>query len=146
MRYIFIILLFSCQPDYMIDSRLSKHVNMFYEEAAKRGKILEKENLVITLKSGLFSTNNRLGIAVFDKDLVGQVTVYIDEEYYLNESIPDECKETTVFHELGHAVLKRKHHTNQVPSIMHSANMYHCYKSDYYTTIDRDYLLNELFQ
>jgi len=130
----------------MVDSRLKDHVNNFYIEGEKRGKKLQKDNLVITLKKGLRNTNKRIGITAFDRDFTGQITVYIDEEYYLNESIPNECKESTVFHELGHAVLLRKTHTDQIPSIMNSSNRFHCYKMSSDGESIKEQLLNELFQ
>lgn len=149
MRYlifIFLLCLISCYDiEWSIDSRLSNHVNSFYIEASKRNVNIKKDNLVVGIKSGIKSEYGAIAITkkptrFSDK----QIYVWVDEDWY-NEQTDELCIETTVYHELGHALLNRDH-SNQNISLMNVANTYGCYRwfriGD---PIDRDNLLDELF-
>ena len=148
MKYLAIIVIFcSCSTEYLVDERLKTYVDEFYVQGAKRGKKLPKDNLVITLKKGLYDDGSVLGVTYLkDHRLFGekQIKVFIDEAYFYRDDIESDCKETIIFHELGHALLNRGH-SDQNISIMHTNSRYHCYKMDYYNKLDRDVMLDELF-
>lgn len=148
MRLIFVLtffLLTSCSVEFIVDSRLSTYVNSFYYEANKRDKSLQRDNLVIGIKNGIEKEYGAIAItktptAFSDK----QIYVWIDEDWFLSQN-DTLCIETTVYHELGHALLDRDH-SNQNISLMNVANTYGCYR--FFRVgdpLDRDSLLDELF-
>ena len=150
MRYLIIILfLFSCNPVFIIDSRIKIYVDNFYHEANVRGVILPKSNLIIKLKKGLFNETGALGRSIIESGIFSdkQETVYIDEEFF--NSYKYNCVESVVFHELGHTLLNRKDHEYRIPSIM--GNGYICYCKDGYknqcdaSENQRSVFLDELF-
>ncbi|HEX5187339.1 MAG TPA: hypothetical protein VFV86_10660 [Nitrososphaeraceae archaeon] len=133
----------SCETQFIIDSRLKPYVDSFYHEASLRNIHLPKDNLIVKIKKGLIN-NNQNGLCIEEDKLFGddQLIVYIDEEYYNN----NQCIEGVVFHELGHALLNRKHENN-TPSLMQESSLYSCFTiPGMWPGIDqRSILINELF-
>jgi hypothetical protein len=147
----FILLLFllsSCSNDFVIDSRLKPHVDLFYSLSDTN---LQSDNLIVIQKKNLLKETGSLGRTIQDRGFLylwdGQITVLIDAEYCQTED--QLLVETVVFHELGHALLSRDH-TDNVPSIMHSSGKYLGYrrqfnKPDTYSDALKDDLRHELF-
>lgn len=141
----------SCETDFIIDSRLKIYVDTFYFEASNRGINLGRGNLVVKLQKNLFKNSGALGVSKIETGLFTnkQETVYIDEEYFLN--YPKWKVECVIFHELGHTLLNRRDHTNQVPSVMNLHGFYsgYCYGGYFFncqgTEDQRKVLLDELF-
>lgn len=136
--------------EYQVAPELKNFVDNFFYEAQIRGVNLPKNNLIIRLKSGLKSDGKIVnGLTTWQTGLNGdpQVYTWINEEYFNdnNNSYSLFCLESTVFHELGHGVLKIIPHDNGF-SIMNPA--IRCFlqrhtPSD--SSSSREILLNTLF-
>lgn len=133
------LLLISCSDgyyQYSIDPPLTKYVDSFYSEAKLRGVILQKDNLIIQL-SYLEGSN---GLTKYSINKSGKVTsqifVWINIDYFYHGG--ENCVESTIFHELGHALLLR-HHCDCV-SYMNINDDNRCYSK-----YSREELLNEMF-
>jgi hypothetical protein len=140
-RLLFILTLFSCSTNYIVDDRLKPYVDSFYLEGAKRGKTFSKDNLVATIGD----TRGGLAEVRIDKNFFGdgQIYLYVDQKYW-DKNNAFECVESVVFHELGHAVLDRGH-SDQGMSLMNSMNIFHCYKMSSELESLREQLIDELF-
>lgn|SRR5690348_9072978 len=142
---------YSCDTDYIVDSRLKSFVDTFYHEANIRGRVLEKNNLIIKLKKNLAKHNGVLGASVIETGLFTnkQETIFIDEDFFFNATVYQ--AETIIFHELGHTLLNRRYHTDQIPSVMNANSVYcgYCYGGYYNNCVateeQRSELLDELF-
>jgi hypothetical protein len=143
MKYLIFLLLIGCQvypePEYRVDPRLQMHVNEFYHQAAIRGIDLHK-NIIVSIE---------------DIDAAGQAFKYGDQaiviispntyEYltsgdWVHGDSVRYGLENLVFHELGHAVLRRKHcewYSLMDPNISMFAYVH--------KPVDRQILVDELF-
>ena len=123
------LIMFSCETEFIVDSRVKPFVDTFYQEANSRGIVLKKTNLIIGLRKNLLKNTGALGAATIETGLFTnkQESIVIDEEFFLNSTVYQ--IETIVFHELGHTLLNRRYHTNQIPSIMRASSVYcgYCY-------------------
>lgn len=139
--FILALLLSSCidfTTEYKIDPVLEKYVNKFFAEGEKRGDTIPKENLIVKIfdnlddEEGVWGKSKRSGF---------QRIVLIDREYVeFNEQNGNPVRnEAVIFHELGHALLGRKH-TDKYESIM---NINSCYSTHCYT--GQKEILDELF-
>ncbi len=116
------LLLFSCQEEiyYRVDPRLTVYVESFYTEGAKYGQTFGRDNLIMGIKD----LDGIWGLSLRPADGTGQITVWIDPDVFLrNDSL---CTESIVFHELGHALLRRDH-KDYPPSLMRTDNKFGCY-------------------
>jgi hypothetical protein len=138
----------ACSTDFMIDSRLKTHVDKFY--SLSDGD-LQRDNLIVMRRNGLLKETGAIGRAIIDHGFLdlwdGQITVQIDKEYC--ETSDYLVVETSVFHELGHALLNRDH-ADQIPSIMSTTGEYSGYRynpkdSDTYDSGLHVRLIKELF-
>ncbi len=139
------IILCGCEKstEYRVDSRVNQHVENFFSEGEKRGYFFKRDNLVIIVQKGVGDVNKYDGVrhqAYCKTDPeTGQVTIRIDEDYVQSESPSVEC---TVFHELGHGLLRRTHGVGiLVPSIMKG----HYWVNDFYRDM-KERLIDELFE
>lgn len=139
------IVLFGCEEstEYRIDSRVNQYVENFFSEGEKRGHVFKRDNLIIIVQKGVGDVNKNDGLrhqAYCKTDPeTGQVTIRIDEDYVESEHPSIEC---TVFHELGHGLLKRSHGIGVItPSLM---------KGNYWTDVFyrdmKEELIDELFE
>jgi Zn-dependent peptidase ImmA (M78 family) len=121
---------------YRVDKRLSLYVDDFFIEANRNGVNLYKENLAVVITEDIDSyhsgTSSKLG---------SQRLVKINSfsyNAYKNDSI---AIRLLIYHELGHALLNRRHSSDF--SIMNTSINYiqHFKKSDSISTL----LLKELF-
>ncbi len=117
------LLLSSCSlftdTEYRIHAEIQPFVDEFYQEAHKRGKNPQSSNLIFIIQKDLLKDTGGLGATKTEKGGWGadpQIRCYIDEDYFY--SADSLCVKSTVFHELGHALLKRTH--NNTWSIMNS--------------------------
>jgi hypothetical protein len=142
-KILFALLLCSCSSsfdqvvEYKIYPLLKPSVDKFYAEALKRGINIQKTNLIAIIDERAIDPAN-LG----EVQMVGdQIVVLISKKQYerfLNDG-DTIFVERLVMHELGHALLNRKHTTNF--SIMNSGDYYYEYKRDSF----RKVLIDELF-
>ncbi|MFN7611698.1 MAG: SprT-like domain-containing protein [bacterium] len=134
MRYLVIlILLCSCSDEYVfnVESELSGYVESFFELSKQHGKNLDKNNLTVR----------------FSKEIGSLHGVYIDRSglniieinYYHYQNYSRDYMEAIVFHELGHAILKRQH-DDSVESLMNTSLCLMCYSEN------KSYFINELFK
>ncbi len=124
--------------EYRVDPLLKPYVDQFYEEAEKRGVELQRVNLIVALNTDVINPNY-LGVS----QLIGdQRMILINQKYYdrfMNES-DSLSVERLMFHEMGHAILNRKHIL--AFSIMNSGSYYKEYRIDSL----RDVLIDEMFK
>lgn len=119
------LLLSSCElfnpTEFKVQDELKVSVDKFYALGEDRGYSLPKDNLIISLRKGLRAECKCLGRTTWETgDITAnpQVRVLIDEDYFHDS---DSARiYFTIFHELGHGVLRRKAHTNGA-SIMNPA-------------------------
>jgi hypothetical protein len=128
---------FDQEVEYKIDPLLKPYVDTFYEEAERRGLALQRYNLIVTIDSYKIDPYN-LGESRKEGD---QRVVLINKKHYDRFIAEGEVRfiERLVMHELGHAVLDRRH--LQTFSIMNSGSYYQEFKVDSIRTA----LINELF-
>lgn len=133
-------ILFGCEEstEYRVDPRVNQYVENFFIEGEKRGHFFSRNNLIIEVIPGVGKVNEYDGLrhmAYCHVDpKTGQIKIRIDEQYVNNNGTRVEC---TVFHELGHGLLKRSH--SGFPSIM---------TGQYWTSQQvhtKDELIDELF-
>jgi hypothetical protein len=108
MKHLIIItlLLIACSEDptvYYIEPDLLEYVNTFYSEANKRGITLPKDNLILEWADDLPDRVNGRTIRHKGLGSSDQITIKI------RPGQSDKCTEHVVYHELGHALLKRTH-------------------------------------
>ena len=139
---------------YQVDPVLSPYVESFIAEAAKRGHIIEKKNLIAQFNKasdGLLcgscnSVSSEPGIQKI-------VSIYNVNPCWFN----DQELETLIFHELGHCILGRVHKpdtlVNGDPSSIMVPNNLALYSPCSYPignqpcdmSFKREYYINELF-
>ena len=117
---------FDQHVEYRVDPLLKPYVDKFYEEAEKRGVELQRVNLIVLLSNEIGS---KFGLSEIKN---GQKIVSINS--YLVDSNEKRLK-VIIFHELGHALLNRRHKDTQ-SSIMNSAP---CTSCDFETMLDELY-------
>lgn len=125
------------EPIYKVDPKLNTYVDSFFNLSDSLGRHLNRENITVQLRSGL----EDMGDWGLSTKMGDQRIVYIDQDFfdfYIKTNHPDRI-EALVFHELGHALLLRKH-TNEY-SIM-NVNIPLGYKDKSV----RDILIAELFK
>ncbi len=143
MKYIiliFAISFYSCEvfeSTYYIQPEVNPYMDRFYKEASERGYNFHRNNLIITIEDLTPEHPTRMGETIrksgFGDD---QITVHIDDNIFDDPS--DSLRiEYTLFHEMGHALLRRDH--NNTWSLMD----YHVSLEEYKK--DRKRLIDELF-
>jgi hypothetical protein len=141
MRYlVFFLFLTSCAIDqtieYKVNPDLMQFVDKFFQEADKRGVVLPRQNLVVTLHNNL----EKMGALGRSKRIGEQRVVLIDYDYFqFNTANGYPLRnEALVFHELGHALLNQEHRNSK--SIMNANSCYYSYCYD-----GNSELIDELF-
>jgi hypothetical protein len=122
--------LFSCEftdMAYYIDPRLEVYVDRFYSEAKARGVQLERVNLMVRIEPlpGRAARSKREGcqrVVIFSKDTWD----FMNNPVWVRGDSVDAGIENIVFHELGHALLDRKH-CDPCESIMAAGYSYFTY-------------------
>lgn len=89
--------------EFMIQPQLRPYYDSFKKEASQRGVVITDENLIMTIEAGILAKYGGNGVARITAD---QVYIHIDQAWYDKRG---DLIEMTVFHELGHAKLGRKH-------------------------------------
>lgn len=128
---VIIIITASCGFDpseYWIQPELKVYVDNFYQEAAIRGVSLRTEYLTVSI------TNLN---GTFARTLDNR-SVHINSKLFKDRTEYSEFVEFILFHELGHALLKRDH-TKNLKSLMHESPCVNCYMDN------RAEFLDELF-
>lgn len=134
---------------FAIDPAFQEYVDRFYEEAALRDIKLVKENLEVVFKD--LEMVCGLGYKNYENTGLRRVEINTSTECWVDRS--DLAKEALMFHELGHAVLRRPHLNFTLPNGSEKSMMCGtpngCSLSGNYnkhTTPEvRDYYLTELF-
>lgn len=94
---------------YKIDSQIQSYLNQFYTIASSQyGKNFDHSNLLISVEYGLASQLHCNGLTTL-RNNGGQRQIELDQEFW-NESSQG-VREILVFHEFGHAFLRRGHTT-----------------------------------
>jgi len=116
---------------YRIDPPFQTHVDAFFYEAEIRGVDLQKENLIVTTSKDL---NRKLG--QFSTCGEQRIVEIID---YAAHYEPTHL-EVLMFHELGHALLRRGHTCEDNSIMCDDINL-----QAFTTPAERKILLDELF-
>jgi len=125
--------------EYYIQPELEFYVNEFYIEAESRGLSPQRNNLIFIIEKNVTSRWGGEGVTITEKGGLNpdtQLKCYIDEDYY--NSVDSICLKQTIFHELGHGILKRGH--NNTWSIMNTSVRCFGKKAEY-----EKRLIDELF-
>lgn len=139
--------LLSCESEeinLVIDDELQPYIDLFVEEASMRGLEIRIEDELFTASIRSINRPNVAGQCTHGEGTVSQVL--IDEDAW--RRYDDQEKESLVFHELGHCILKRAHRDHQDAegnclSLMESGTS-GCKLE--YSTQTRERLLDELFE
>lgn len=96
------------QFEYRVDDTFEVYVDQFYEEAAKRGIAIPRNNLIIEFTNE--PTNDFCGECRKAGNIEqSQRTIRIQNSNNCWKDRLDLNKETLIFHELGHCLLDREH-------------------------------------
>lgn len=135
----------SCSKDDSseIEQELVTYMEAFVDEAAIRGITIDYSELDLAAYVENIVTTGTIGQCESYSD--GSKAIVLDERYWIQAS--DLEREYVVFHELGHCVLGRSHDNSRTSngtctSIMQGGENI-C--TGIYTSINRDQLLDELF-
>jgi hypothetical protein len=151
----FILLLLACQEpvveqpptEYSIDKAFTKYVEKFFQEAQAAGVSIEKTNLIVAFGTTENKACGQCNYTASKPKIQRKVIINTDLRCWAN--LIETQKETLIFHELGHCLLKRQHRnevfTDGSPkSIMVADNL------DLYTAcvypIDGDNSCNKTFR
>jgi|SRR5690606_4482439 len=149
LAYALVLLFSSCsfldENHYYVDPLLEPFVDKFFEEADKRNVPLCKCNLTVRLQHGHHKKRGAYGTSEGTALTTSLRSVVLDYDaviYDLQDTGTVLWTERLVFHELGHAILYRKHTKSY--SIMNNRN--DDYREDYYNDPEkREILIDELF-
>lgn len=122
---------FDQHVEYRVDPLLKPYVDKFYEEAEKRGRYLDRTNLIASLQFHLAKEGGKNGKFHTNGD---QKMITVDFDYYdIYESSSNAFRiEVIVFHELGHSIGRK--HNKKSNSIMNTecllCNDYNKYRTE----------------
>lgn len=141
-RLLFLLLLISCHKEGLVDEPLQHYLQLFSEEASRRGIVVNYKNRPVEARLELHDDSARLGWCNYHDDQPDQIII---NTFYWS-ILDDFEKEKLVFHELGHCILNRAHldevrSDGHCKSIMQSGQR--C--ADNYSAETRDQYLDELF-
>lgn len=125
-------------PVYRVDNRLEKYVMHFFEEGERRGRKLDRTNLILSVTPDLLVNEGKTAVTRGTNN--GQIVIEIDDA--LLSSNDTLFLEFALMHEFGHGFLKRGHCTTV--SIMNpSRKIVDRYRR---SAVERSHLFDELFQ
>lgn len=149
MKYLIIVAIsltsceFDVDPEFYVDLRLEPYVTAFYHEADMRGIVLSRD-IVVRVEAidihdyGKSSMMGPQHIVLISAD---NYVDYRDTTYFKGDTLYC-AMENLVYHELGHALLNRRH-CDPCYSIMHSTMSLFEYVGQ---PEKRRLLINELFE
>ena len=123
--------------EYRVDSNLKRYVDQFYNDANSHNVHLLKDNLVVTTREGVADERHVTGYAVMEN----QIMAVLDQGVVnrLIERQDTISLKYIVYHELGHALLRRQHTPEY--SIMRTPGPW----AEFGDIKERPNLINELF-
>lgn len=116
-----VLIVFACKEtvepvttEYTIEPKLQKYVDSFFKEAESRGKVIAKENLIVRINNGeLFEICGTCSLN--EKNPAVQRVVEIKTgTYSCWDGMFENDREALIFHELGHCLLGRIKHKNDL--------------------------------
>lgn len=118
MKYVIIAIIFCSCADFTderhfeVDARLKPFVDEFYRQGKLNGLNIQRDNLIATIEK--CDNPEAYGESIDDAFIP---TIHIDPDFFqsviaFNDSLSNYHIQYVVFHELGHALLKR-HHTEK---------------------------------
>lgn len=142
--------LFACQDRdakvYQVPAELEPYIEQFVVEAAKRGRRLVVDDLIISYRHNIFTANaHAAGIC---RKRFGHTPIIHIDTTSPNWRASEMSREQLVFHELCHCLLDRRHRNDTLlngnfASIMKSSG--ETLYGPRLTAFKRDYYLDELF-
>ena len=122
--YCFLILLSSCgekEKPLIVDDGLALYVDRFFEEAALRNADVSDKNLEVVFAD--LSADGVCGFGHFRYRGTDLRKVEIFQDIFCWDLQSDLGKESLMFHELGHAVLRKSHSNATFPNGLPSSIM-----------------------
>ncbi len=143
--FLIVVVSFSCDkdPEQNINPQFDSYVSEFFEEASIRGLNIELSETDITIDFGNLD-DTKGGECNYDDN---KITINTNQWDNLNE----EMRKWLIFHELGHCVLNRRGHVNEVigtgecRSVMKGTEDGFTCTTNFYSKLWWDYYLDELF-
>ncbi len=134
----------------LVDRDLEVYVDRFFEEAAKRNVEVSDDDLEVVFRD--LTEEGVCGLGYFRYLGTDLRKVEISPDFFCWEFHDDLARENLVFHELGHAILRRTHVNNILPIGLpaqmmcdgNSCDVFSYY--DKYTLGKRAYYLDKLFR
>ena len=134
----------------VVDQELEVYVDRFFEEAAAREVDISDDDLEVVFRD--LSEEGVCGLGHFRFEGTDLRKVEINPDFFCWGFHDDFAKESLVFHELGHAILRRIHVSTSLPNgtparIMCDGNICDIFSFyDEYTLGKRTYYLDKLFR
>lgn len=133
----------------LVDKELEVYVDRFFEEAALRGIEVSDDNLEVVFRD--LTEEGVCGLGYFRYLGTDLRKVEINPDFFCWEFNDDLGRENLVFHELGHAILRRTHVNNKLPVGLPAQMMCDGNRCDVFSYYDkhtlgkRAYYLDKLF-
>ncbi len=134
----------------LVDPDLEVYVDRFFAEAAARDIDVSDDDLEVVFRD--LSDEGVCGLGYFKFEGTDLRKVEINPDFFCWGFHDDLAKESLVFHELGHAILRRTHVSTNLPNgipgrIMCDGNVCDIFNFyDKYTQGKRSYYLDKLFR
>lgn len=112
------------EKEFNSTPELQSYVDQFFIEANDRGLYYPKGNLIVAFKKNLNKSEQAWGIST---KKLGQRIIYIDYDFFYEQKQYRDRIEALIFHEMGHAILNRKHCESQ--SLMNPSWGFSCYEN-----------------
>ena len=155
-NYLYLLLLFvfftNCGKDKnkLVDKDLAVYVDRFFAEADLREMDVSDDNLEVVFKD--LTDEGICGLGHFRYEGTDLRKVEITPSFFCWGFHDDLARENLVFHELGHAILRRNHVNNSLPNGQpaqmmcdgNTCNVFSYY--DQYTLGKRAYYIDKLFR
>lgn len=134
----------------VVDPELESHVSRFFEEASLRDIEVSDDNLEVVFRD--LTDEGVCGLGYFKFEGTDLRKVEISPDFFCWGFHDEFARESLVFHELGHAILKRSHVSSNLPNglpgrMMCDGNVCDIFSLyDQYTQGKRAYYLDKLFK
>jgi hypothetical protein len=125
---------------------LEPYLDLFEQEAAKRGRNIRIDNLIVEFEEDLRG-GEAAGLCTFASETSPTPHIRLDTTSYNWQNNPSH-REILVFHELGHCILNRLHRDDELPNGNFSSIMRSTGEQLYGGNLNafkREYYLDELF-
>lgn len=149
-----LLLVWSCRPENVgttdIPDIVQPYIDLFEQEAAARGQDIVVDNLIVSFEENLQSGAgaDAAGLCTFQSNTNATPMIELDStSANWQNSLPE--RETLIFHELGHCILNRRQHRDDLLPNGNAVSLMNSKAEQLYagelTSFKRAYYLDELF-